>query len=504
MKKTDLRAYWRAYSHDTFALQRMANGYVFLREPHPTDNIAASPCEVVELPLKASDLAFVRAMEKILRPLKKQELRSLAAKARKLPYYRDIKVDPSFHTAGGIRYNLLSAQGATIHFQIYLPSGFNKILANHDCLQISASWKDETAHLEEMPPDSDPLTVVRRLREIFDIAARHPQSPFRFGTDITMYRVDDQYFFHDMRLVRKHLHNEAMHRLPAKISDEKLGAELLDAISRTPQLSEQELARKAIHSLHWRAVLRSVRARLMWDGQRTPSKLSFGIMQSDGLLEKIVTVPVNAKAAAIGKMVRKTIAAKLAGNQRGIGNEPLFERLQRAGFFDLCKRKAAVRRKFLELGWQAIVEPAIQRCFMADSEDLAEGGFGDFLRDAKPFFDSVGVKPGKVRDELRSESYDVWVDGKCYPILIPDDFDQHESVNIWGIATYRASVVLNLLLKRQGRKELAYSMSGGNEHQFIFLTPEMHALIERARGYEKRSGPYRSTGDAPFYGMVEY
>jgi hypothetical protein len=182
----------------------------------------------------------------------------------------------------------------------------------------------------------------------------------------------------------------------------------------------------------------------------------------------------------------------------------LLAKLERAGFFDLCKRKAAVRSRFLEQGWLALLDESINRCFMADSEDLAEGGVGDFLREAKPFFDAIGVKPGKVRDDVRGESYDFWHDGKCFPILMPSDFDHDEPGHLWGIATYRASVVLNLLLRHHGRKELVYSMSGGNEHSFVFLTPEMHGLLERARGYEKRSGPYRSTGDAPFYGMIEY
>jgi hypothetical protein len=504
MKETDHKAYWAAFNNGSFALQRTADRFVFLREPHPASSIATTPCEVIELPLNASNRAFVRAMEKILRRVSVKELRSLSSKVRKLPYYRDIKIDPDFRRNSSARYNALSSQGATIHIEVDLPSLYHKSLSNLDSLKIEALWKDETAHLEELQADSDPLVVAQHLRQAFDIASQHPRWPFRFGTDIWVYRVDDQYFFQDMRLVRKYAHGEAMLRLPVKTSDDKLGAKLLDAISRSPRLSDEELDREATHEIHWRAQIRAVRARLFWDGLRSPRKLSFAIVQSDASLEKIVTVPVNAKASVIGKMVRATMAAKLAGAKRGLSNEALFDRLDRVGFFDFCKRKAGARRKFLDQGWKLLIDDSIRRVFMADAEDLAEGGVGDFLREAKPFLDAVGVKPRKVRDDLRADGYDVWIDGKCFPILIPEDFDQDAPGHIWGIATYRASVVLNLLLKRLGRKELAYSMSGGNEHSFVFIAPEMHALLERARGYEKRSGPYRSTGDAPFYGMIEY
>jgi hypothetical protein len=504
MKKIDHKAYWARYSDETFVLQRMPDKFVFLREPHPASNFPTTPCEVIELPLKASDPAFVRAMEKILRKVSAKEMRSLASTARKLPYYRDIKIDSGFRRNTTAQYNLLASQGATIHLKVSMPGLYRESLADHDCLKIEARWKGETAHLEEMPADSDPIVVAQHLRQAFDIASKHPRWPFRFGTDIWVYRVDDQYFFEDMRHVRRYPHGEGLHRLPVKASDEKLGAKLFDAISRSPRLSDEELGREAAHELHWRMEIRSVRASLFWDGLRSPRKLSFAIVQADASLEKIVTVPVNAKAQTIGKMVRTVMAAKLGSKKRGLSNEALFDRLDRVGFFDLCKRKAGVRRKFLEQGWNALIDDSIHRVFMADSEDLAEGGVGDFLREAKPFFDSIGLKPGKVRDESRDESYDVWIDGKCFPILIPDDFDKKDTAHLWGIATYRASIVLNLLLKRHGRKELAYSMSGGNEHSFVFITPEMHSLLERGRGYEKRSGPYRSTADAPFYGMIEY
>jgi len=504
MKKNEHKAYWEAHSHGAFALQRMPDRFVFLREPHPASSIAATPCEVIELSLSASDQAFVRAMDKILRQVSVKEMRSLASAVRKLPYYRDIKIDPGFRRHTTSRYNALGSQGATVHFKVDLPGLFHKALADHDCLEITARWKDETAHMEELPAYSDPILVAQHLRQAFDIASQHPRWPFRFGTNIWVYRVDDQYFFEDMRRVRQGLHDVGMRRMPVKTSDDKLGAKLVDAISRSPRLSDGELEREAQHELHWRAVIRSVRARLFWDGLRSPRKLSFAIVQADASLEKINSVPVNAKAPAIGKMVRTIMAAKLRGAKRGLSNEVLFDRLDSAGFFDFCKRKVAARRKFLERGWMALNDDSIQRCFMADSEDLAEGGVGNFLREAKPFFDAIGLKPGKVRDELHAKGYDLWIDGKCYAILLPDDIDRDAGGNIWGIATYRASIVLNLLLKRHGRNELAYSMSGGNEHLFVFISPEMHALLERARGYEKRSGPYRSTGDAPFYGMIEY
>jgi hypothetical protein len=121
----------------------------------------------------------------------------------------------------------------------------------------------------------------------------------------------------------------------------------------------------------------------------------------------------------------------------------------------------------------------------------------------KPFFASLKLRIGKVRDDSRNDGYDLWIDETCFPILMRGDFAEERLAPgyLWGIASYRTSLVLNRLLRDHGRQECAYSLEGGNDHHFMFLTPAMHAILVQADGYEKASGPYRSSNRYPNFGL---
>ena len=321
-----------------------------------------------------------------------------------------------------------------------------------------------------------------------------------------VYRLDDQYFFEDLCLVDGDLEVHDLHQLPSKTGDRELGQALLDALTRLPRVTLKEHINHERRELPGEAIIRSTRAYLFWDGIESPGRLSFAIVRPDASREAALTVSVNATAATVGKLVRSAFAKKMGSALRGLPHEELYQRLDRADFFEFCRRKATARSAFLKNGWQAAILEDVGRSFIADAEDLAEGGVGSLLRDMKPFFKSIGLETGRTRDDSREESYDVWLGDRCYPILVKDDFRKAAKglANLWGMAGFRTATLLNFLLRKHGRKEQACSVSGGNEHWFLLITPEQHALLKRGRGYDKSSGPYHATGDAPNYGMIEY
>jgi hypothetical protein len=91
----------------------------------------------------------------------------------------------------------------------------------------------------------------------------------------------------------------------------------------------------------------------------------------------------------------------------------LAERLDQLGLFGALDRDAAVRAKeaFGRKGIDAMWTIELGRdMFAGDSEDLAEGGVGEFLRELRPFLSARGVTLGEIEDRsattgtTRSES----------------------------------------------------------------------------------------------------
>lgn len=448
--------------------------------------------EVIEVPFRASDAAFARAVHRVLRGPAEREVRQLSRSTRKLPYYRAIE-----NTGNGwVVRNQLSREGATIHIAVNYES----------FIEVDAFAKNELVHQTVLPPTSDLADVVAQIRKSFEHAENPPKHRFRFGAQISVFRADGFYFYKRLCVVNGTLYEYGLDRLPVKSSDQKLGAALLEAMTAVPYFSDEEAQNVVMKDLPVEVLMRSVRGELFWNGAKTPKKLSFWIIPPYGGREPPTSVPANAKPAAIGKLVRTAMAAKTGAAKRGISHEQLFERLVRLEFFEFSKRTAATRREFLKDGWAACIEDDVGRFFHADAEDLAEGGVGEFLASLRKFFAAIGLRPGKVRDELREDGYDLHIDGKCYPILVREDFEKESDSpgHLWGIAGYRTAGILNQLLRAHGRKELAYCMEGGNDLAFLFITPEMHAALERGRGYEKRRGPYRAKSNPPSYGLTEY
>jgi hypothetical protein len=133
-----------------------------------------------------------------------------------------------------------------------------------------------------------------------------------------------------------------------------------------------------------------------------------------------------------------------------------------------------LRRGYLDSEWDEECVSRDRRSYPADSEELAEGGMGEFLSLMKDVLQAEGVRLASVEDDVDDEHYDLLVNGKRHPIY---DANLLENGLIWGVATKRFLEIVNDLLKRAGSKERLYGIYGGNDGRVVLLTQEMYDLL---------------------------
>lgn len=176
----------------------------------------------------------------------------------------------------------------------------------------------------------------------------------------------------------------------------------------------------------------------------------------------------------------------------------LAERLDQLGLFDALDPDAAVAAKdaFARKGIDALWTVELQRdVFAGDSEDLAEGGVGDFLRELRPFLSARGVTLGEIEDRFSDDgNYVVRVGDAVHTIHDMSAGDQDEES--WGRAWVRAFGIVNGLLAAANSSERAYTMP---EENVWFLTPDQFEAIRSAIP-EPRNRPFEPVDDPPWYG----
>jgi len=127
-----------------------------------------------------------------------------------------------------------------------------------------------------------------------------------------------------------------------------------------------------------------------------------------------------------------------------------------------------------------------RRDYLADSEDLAEGGVKHFLEEMQPFLEELGARIESIEEDFGEQSYSVEVNGLRHVIYTEDEF---RDGNIWELATKRAFAILNDLLERAGSEERAYQLYGGNDLRLVFLTPAMYEAIQASNTLEEKEKP---------------
>ncbi|GIV97614.1 MAG: hypothetical protein KatS3mg057_2271 [Herpetosiphonaceae bacterium] len=155
--------------------------------------------------------------------------------------------------------------------------------------------------------------------------------------------------------------------------------------------------------------------------------------------------------------------------------ESLLNELELLGFYRYTDPNdvIAVKAQAVEIGYLFGWE-CTQRDYIADAEDLAEGGVKAFLETILAFLQRQGVELHSVQEDYSDQGYTIMVNGKTYAIY---SNEEPSGANIWALSTKRTFDLVNHLLAEAGSDERVYLLYGGNDARAIFLTEEMHELI---------------------------
>jgi len=154
---------------------------------------------------------------------------------------------------------------------------------------------------------------------------------------------------------------------------------------------------------------------------------------------------------------------------------PLIDDLEKMGFYEDTKDELVniVKQEAIETGYIFGWESA-NRDFMADAEEIAEGGVTELFNAFEPFLNQRQIHLPQVSEKFNDSKYSVIINDYEYKIW---EAFELKSVNLWDLSTNRALGIINKILQDQGVKEQAYKLYGGNDQRIIFLTEEQFVVI---------------------------
>jgi len=156
----------------------------------------------------------------------------------------------------------------------------------------------------------------------------------------------------------------------------------------------------------------------------------------------------------------------------------LMDRLEQLGFYRYVPAGQVAACKSKDVNASSPFTSESSRVYLADAEDLAEGGVQGFLMELRPFLHRLGVKITAVSQQFDAErDYVVSVNGTSHLIY---SAQQAESWESWEQASRQAFTIVNRLLEQAGSAERLYRLYGGNDCQAVLLTPEMYAVIKES------------------------
>ena len=128
------------------------------------------------------------------------------------------------------------------------------------------------------------------------------------------------------------------------------------------------------------------------------------------------------------------------------------------------------------------------RFIMADSEEFAEGGIGEWLDEFRDVLAKYGFTFQSHQDHCDETGYQFELDGNRHRVYTEQ---QLQNENIWEIATRSVQQMINTQLRSKGIENRAYLFYGGNDGQFAMLTPQMADAMIDSSLIEKRELPTR-------------
>lgn len=139
------------------------------------------------------------------------------------------------------------------------------------------------------------------------------------------------------------------------------------------------------------------------------------------------------------------------------------------------------------------------RCFLADEEELLEGGVGEFLESIRPHLELLGVRLTVEAEQAgQGDGYSMVINDQELVLYTQAEDDQANRDRHFFIPlTPRLWERVNQLLAEAGAVERMYCLGGWNEMSAIFLTQDEHkhvcSILESA-GYEIPDIPYLPRG----------
>lgn len=165
----------------------------------------------------------------------------------------------------------------------------------------------------------------------------------------------------------------------------------------------------------------------------------------------------------------------------------LLDQLEKLGFYRYATpgQVSELKAEAAKTGYLFGGEGA-RRDYMADSEDLAEGGVKRFVDEILPLLEELGVRGVTLEEDFGEEGYLVFVNGIR---LVMYTEDEMRNGDIWELTTKRAFALVNDLLEKAGSPERVYQLYGGNDLRAIFLTPEMFEAIRASGALDAKEMP---------------
>ena len=183
------------------------------------------------------------------------------------------------------------------------------------------------------------------------------------------------------------------------------------------------------------------------------------------------------------------------------GNPKFADDLEKLGFLTYAPDPAKAKQELLTKGWSGIFGET-GRFFFADSEDLAEGGIGNWIKSLTPVLEKLHVVLPEIKDEFAQDYY-VIVGNARVLIWSKEELAQEDGKPglTWGLASARAFGIVNGILKSSGTSEQLYAVSGGNDLSAILLTPDLFDVITKHPDAVSSDGPYILNEQYPLFGQ---
>lgn len=155
--------------------------------------------------------------------------------------------------------------------------------------------------------------------------------------------------------------------------------------------------------------------------------------------------------------------------------QDLLIRLEQLGFYKYADSEGMERAKAQAFNIGLLFGDDTKRAYLADEEDLAEGGVEALLREVRDFLEGQGVVIETLGQDFREDGYTVMVNGVTYLIHTGEEV---QTEMLWALTTKRAFSMIDTLLSSVNSDERTHLLYGWNDGSIVFLTPGMYSLIK--------------------------